>query len=440
MALTTLGHFGDKRLQDCGAFVLDRLLTMGQTGVRVRPLGGNRAGEIRIGRFLRNDDVTPGEMVRTARAHTAGLVQGRHILAIQDTTSLRDDGDQTSLQLHPTIAVDADDGTLLGLVHAEFFQREGGKRASCGKRSFDQKESRRWLTATEQAAGLRAAGAARVTVVADREGDIYDEFALRPANTDLVIRANYDRVLAGGKRLFTCTDALAELGRNIIAVPAGPGRPARTAVLVLKASVVTLKRPMRNRAAEATKLPPKLDLWFVEAREINPPHGVPPLHWRLLTTHAVTSLADAKRVTGYYAARWTIEQLFRVMKTKGFDIEAVRLAHVEAFENLAAAILIAAVQMLQMVRDRDGLNKRPLEDVFEPSDRPALEALCPTLEGKTAKQQNPHRKGSLAYACWVCARLGGWTCYYGKPGPVVMLAGYYRFKAIEEGWALGRLV
>ena len=114
----TLGHFGDKRLQECGAFVLDRLLTVGQAGVRVRPLGGNRAGEVRIGRFLRNDDVTPAEMVRTARARTAGLVQGRHILAIQDTTSLRDDGDQRSLHLHPTIAVDAIDGTLLGLVHA----------------------------------------------------------------------------------------------------------------------------------------------------------------------------------------------------------------------------------------------------------------------------------------------------------------------------------
>jgi hypothetical protein len=440
MALTTLGHFGDKRLQAGGAFVLDRLLTVGQTGVRVRPLGGIRAGEMRIRRFLHNDDVTPGEMVRTARAHTAGLVQGRHILAIQDTTSLRDDGDQCSLQLHPTIAVDAGGGTLLGLVHAEFFRREGGKKASCGKRPFDEKESRRWLTATEQAAGLHAAGATRVTVVADRECDIYDEFARCPVGTDLVVRAHHDRVLKGGKRLFSCTDALAELGRNIIEVPAGPGRLARKAVLVLKACVVTLKRPMRNRAAESAKLPPKLDLWFVEAREINPPDGVPALHWRLLTTHAVTSLADAKRVTGYYAERWTVEQLFRVMKTKGFDIEAVRMANVEAFENLAAATLIAAVQMLQMVRDRDGVNKRPLEDVFEPSDQAALEALCPTLEGKTAKQQNPHRKGSLAYGCWVCARLGGWTCYYGKPGPVVMLAGYYRFKAIQEGWALGRLV
>ncbi|MGL4962523.1 MAG: hypothetical protein ACRC67_14925, partial [Inquilinus sp.] len=45
-----------------------------------------------------------------------------------------------------------------------------------------------------------------------------------------------------------------------------------------------------------------------------------------------------------------------------------------------------------------------------------LEACCAQLEGKTQRQKNPHPKGSLAYAAWVCARLGGWTGYYGKPG------------------------
>ena len=62
------------------------------------------------------------------------------------------------------------------------------------------------------------------------------------------------------------------------------------------------------------------------------------------------------------------------------------------------------------------------------------------LEGKTARQKNPHAKGSLAYAAWVCARLGGWTGYYGKPGPIVILQGLLRFKTIRHGWELGRNV
>ena len=50
------------------------------------------------------------------------------------------------------IAVDATDGALLGLVHAEFLRRTGGKKALCGKRPFEEKESRRWLDATKAAA------------------------------------------------------------------------------------------------------------------------------------------------------------------------------------------------------------------------------------------------------------------------------------------------
>ena len=57
------------------AFLLDRLFSVGQNGVRVLPLGGDRAGEVR--RFLHNPRVTPSEMVAIAHARTAGLVKGR---------------------------------------------------------------------------------------------------------------------------------------------------------------------------------------------------------------------------------------------------------------------------------------------------------------------------------------------------------------------------
>jgi len=419
--------------------LLERLAAVGQSGVRVRRLGGHRAGEVRIGRFLRNRRVSVAEMAQTAAAHTAGLVAGRHILAIQDTTSLRDDGDQHSLVLHPTIALDAQDGALLGLVHAEPIRRCGGQKARRKARPFDEKESRRWLTGTEKAAELSAAGAACVTVIADREGDIYEEFAGRPAGVELLIRAGQDRLLADGRRLFGCTEGLPELGRMTVELAAAPGRPARRAGLALFACRVSIARPKRP-AAEAGGLPPQVTLSLVEAREIDPPEGVAAAHWRLLTTHAVSRLAEAQLVVGFYRQRWTIEQLFRVIKTKGFDIEAVRIAEDEPFEKLAIATLIAAVQVLQMVRDRDGTAGRPFEEVFDPADQPAMAAICATLEGKTERQKNPHPPASLAHAAWVCARLGGWTGYYGKPGPIVTLNGLLRFRAMAHGWNLGRLV
>jgi hypothetical protein len=435
-----LGHFGDSRLRDGGADLLARLMEVGPAGARLRPLGGDRAGEVRFGRFLHNANVTSEEMITTAAAHTAGLVAGLDVLAIQDTTTMRDDGDQNSLNLHVMIAVDARDGAMLGPVHAEFLRHEGGKRADRGKRAFEEKESFRWLAATREAAKLVTDGAARVTVVADRECDIYDEFALRPPETELLIRARHDRKLADGRWLFSCTRRLPELGRETISLPAAPGRPARDAVIALRACPVTLKRPMRNRAADAAKLPPKVDMTLVEAREVRPPRNVTPAHWFLLTTHAVSSFTDTRRITRWYRARWTIEQVNRTMKSEGFRIETSRVADGGPFEKLAVAVLIAAVQVMQLVGDRDGTAGRPLEDVFEPADRPALEAICATLEGSTARQKNPHKRGSLAYGTWVCARLAGWTVYYGKPGPVVILRGLLLFKAMRHGCGIAHLM
>ena len=416
--------------------MLARLVSVGQSGISVRRVGGSRAGEMRFTRFLRNVRVRPDEMVATARERTAGLVKGRHILAIQDTTTLRDDGKQRSLNLHPTIAVDGHDGALLGLVEAVFLSHFGGKKHLCKKRPFAEKESRRWLDATKTAAGLVAAGAACVTVIADREGDIYEEFACRPAETELLIRAHHDRILEDGGALYDCMEDVAELGRETIDLPANPGRPARKVTLALRARKITLVRPKRNHAAEAAKLPKNVTLTLVEAREVDPPDAVTPVHWRLLTTHTVTTLAQACRITGFYRQRWTIEQVFRVMKTKGFDIEAVRVAENGPFENLTIATLIAAIQVLQMVRERDGAAGRPLQDALDPEDQPALEAICQSLEGKTEKQKNPHPKGSLAYASWVCARLGGWTGYYGKPGPIVTMQGLHSLNAMLRGWKL----
>lgn len=415
-----------------------RLVAVGGAGVRVRRLGGSRAGEMRITRFLRNASVTVSELVGSAVARTGGRVAGRHVLAIQDTTEVRSTAWGGGIVLHPTIAVDADDGALLGLVHAELLHRTGGARAQRRARGFEAKQSRRWLTGTERAGGLLAAGAQSVTVIADRESDIYEEFALRPAGVELVIRAGQDRALSDGQRLFAHAAALPAAGRMAVDLPAAPGRRARTAQIALRFGAVAIARPQARAPADALLLPATVELHIIDAREIDPPAGVPAAHWRLLTTHAIGDLATACRIVGYYRQRWTIEQLFRTLKTKGFDIEALRIAE-GPFEKLVTAALIAAVTVLQLVRERDGIAQRPLEDAVDPDDRAALEAVGASLEGKTERQKNPHPKGSLAFATWVFARLGGWTGYYGKPGPVVILNGLTQFKSIKRGWILGNV-
>jgi hypothetical protein len=407
-------------------------LGLGQSGISLRTLGGDRAGEVRLDRFLKNPRVTPAEMVDTARSHLLERVQGREVLVIQDTTSLRDDGNKLGLYLHPAITVDAADGALLGLLSADFLVRDEAPKVHCNKRRLGEKESRRWVDVTAQAADLLTAGASRVMVIADREADLYEMFACRPADVDVLVRANHNRALSDGGWLDESCDDQPELGRTKVDLPAAPGRMARMASLALRARRVSIKRPKRNRARWAAALAGRVELTLVEAREIDPP-GEPPLHWRLLTTRTVETLADAQIIVGFYRRRWVIEQVFRVMKTRGFDIEAVPIQENAPLKNLGCATLIAAIQIQQMLHDRDGLAARPMTDVFEPDDQPVIEAIGATLEGRTTRQRNPHPLGSLAHATWICARLGGWTGYYGKPGPIVLVRGHQRLLTMLEG-------
>ena len=373
-------------------------------------------------------------MLETARERTCALGVGRHVLAIQDTTSVRVDEKGIGLSCHPVLAVDAHDGAALGLVDAIFLAREGGLKGQRKQRDFADKDSRRWLDGAHAAEALAASGAASVTVVEDREGDIYECFAYKPAGVEKLVRASQDRRLADSGSLFARAESLPQAGLMKVDLPAAPGRKARVATLAVSFAEVALARPANRKAASG--LPEAAPVNLVVGREIDAPEGAEAAYWLLLTTHAVCDIADARRIIGFYRSRWTIEQLFRTMKTKGFCMEALRQEEGGPLEKLVTAILIAAVKVMQLVADRDGAAGRPFEDALDSADGPALEAVSKTLEGKTEKQKNPHPKGSLAFAAWVCARLGGWTGYYGKPGPIVMLRGLTQFHAIKHGWNL----
>ena len=278
------------------------------------------------------------------------------------------------------------------------------------------------------------AGAASVTVVEDREGDIYESFAFKPTGVELLIRAARDRALAGKTMLFAKADGWPEAGRMSVDLPAIPRRKARKARLALRFGTVEIPKPPRRKRG-VVLLPQTVSLSFIDVREIDPPEGAEAAHWRLLTAHKVEDFEAAQRIVGFYRKRLTIEQLFRTMKTKGFQIEALRQQE-GPLQKLVTAILIAAIVTMQLVAERDGAAGRRMEDALDPEDWPVLELVCKSLEGGTQKQKNPHPKGSLAYAAWVFARLGGWTGYYGKPGLIVMLRGGTEFHVIKHGWKL----
>jgi hypothetical protein len=134
--------------------------------------------------------------------------------------------------------------------------------------------------------------------------------------------------------------------------------------------------------------------------------------------------------------RWTIEEFFHTLKTAGFNIEAADIGDPQVMIKFVAAATVAGVTVMQLVKARDGTTGQSLADAFDPADQPILEAISTQLEGKTARQKNPHPGGSLAFAGWVIGRLGGWTGYYGKPGPRIMRQGLDDFQRIKYGTTL----
>ena len=202
--------------------------------------GGQRRSEIGFGRFLRNPAVTVAGLGEAAARRTAERVSGRDVLAIQDTSEIslggrkkRDEGygavgkgGCSGVLMHPVLAVDAASGELFGLADIAVWNRDGGKALPHGQRAADDKESRRWLTGIERAADVLKQ-ATQVTVVADREGDIYQDFALRPEGVHMLVRAGFDRRLATGEKLFDHAAALAEAARFTVNIPAAPFHPQR---------------------------------------------------------------------------------------------------------------------------------------------------------------------------------------------------------------------
>ena len=175
-------------------------------------------------------------------------VAGLHVLAIQDTTELNyakhagrvrglgpsGNGRDPGLFVHPVLAIDAGSGALLGLAGMQIWTREEPASADYRRQPIEEKESYRWIKGAASAKSALAS-AAMVTVIGDRESDIYEEFDRIPdGRTHLLTRACRDRALVGGGTLFEIHRNLAGPTSLHMEVRAQPGRPARTADVAVR--------------------------------------------------------------------------------------------------------------------------------------------------------------------------------------------------------------
>lgn len=448
----TIGYFGDARLAKNGGLMTSRVAER-QT-VCIRKLADDRSEQVKFRRLLANEAVTVEEMVAHRGAIVSVAAAGRHVLAIQDTSEINyqaqsgrkrglgtvGNGTDAGLFVHPVLAVDAQSEECLGLVDALVWRRTKSKARNYQQLPIEEKESYRWVRGGERAKAMLAE-AAVITLIDDREGDIYEKWARLPDHrTHLLTRACRDRNLTDGQKLFPTLAQMPEAHRFTLELPARPGkRGARTAQMAVRFGRIRITRPGTCSDRNA---PPEIELYAIEVRELNPPAG-DAVCWRLLTTHAVETIEQALTVIGWYRLRWHIEQLFRTLKRQGLRIEQSVVEDGEALEKLAVIALIVATITMQLVLARAaGAHDAPASRVFDPEQLAVLHALQSTVQGRTRKQQNPHPPNTLAWAGWTIARLGGWTGYESDKsmGPITMRDGLDRFSGIVDGYRLAKNV
>lgn len=200
-----IGNFGDLRLERAGAFLSQAMIE--EQVVCMRKLGQHAAGTKRIHRFFSNDKVTLGELSENVSSKIGPLAQDRHLLVIQDTTEINyqnhagrthglgpvGNGKDIGFFLHPGLVVDAENSTCLGLSSVISWQRTEELKGRPYKFLIEEKESHRWIeTALNSKKTLSMAS--MITIIADRESDIYEEWDRVPdAKTHMINRICHNR-------------------------------------------------------------------------------------------------------------------------------------------------------------------------------------------------------------------------------------------------------
>jgi hypothetical protein len=355
------------------------------------------------------------------------MAKEARVLCLQDTTELDFTSQpgiaglgrlsyerQHGMYLHPTLAV-SEDGVALGVLDAWMWARKP-------KGEADLRESRRWTEGYERIAELAARlPDTRWVYVADRESDLrelLDRAADLGHPADYLIRARHDRILAEGGKLRAQVESLAALGEVEFALPAGPGRPARTVVQTVRAARVTLARHGSDTR----------EVTVILAREEVPPTGETPIEWRLLTNEPITTLDAAVLRIAWYRRRWLVEIFFRIVKS-GCRVEALQLATVDRLERALVIYLVIAWRILYLMTLGRDCPHLPCEVAFAPEEWQAAWLIA-------KRQPPPATPPTLGEVVRLVASFGGFLGRKGDghPGPKALWEGMMKLTAYVEAF------
>jgi hypothetical protein len=417
-------------------------------------------------RFLEQPDdsaVTMENILLPHREQTMRRMQAeKTVLCIHDGTDLDYNGaaecdglgvigtNQTGaksrgLHLHSTLTV-TEEGIPLGVLSARcdapVSRPDEDERASA-QVPIEEKRTYSWILAMRDCEAVAAEMPhTKLVQVMDREADIFelfDEWRQGARRTQLLIRAKHNRqTTAADTKLFDgvrATEPRLQLQLHIArqsARPkkskqkARPKRAERTAEMTLRYQQVELPPPRHLSDKEP------IALWVVHLVEEQPPAGVAPVEWFLLTTTEITSPEQAELLLGRYCLRWRIEDWHRVLKS-GCGIEELRNETADRLKRAVAMYLVIAWRVMLMTLLGREVPDLPAQVLFTDIE---LEVL--TAYARSRRDLKPPER--LGDAVRLVARLGG---YQGRkndppPGHQVLWIGYSQLRFMGLGYILGR--
>jgi hypothetical protein len=380
-----------------------------------------------------------------AEATLARMAAEPVVLLPQDTTSLnysslhKTEGlgvinhqGSRGLHLHSLLAW-RPDGVPLGVLDARSWGRPPAPspdRRTRNAKSVDEKESARWLQALAVAgAAARRLPRTEIVVLADREGDLYEMYdgvKIGPPNLHVLIRAQHDRQLDSHQKLWTFMAAQAVGERRELRVPRHGPQPARTASVEVRWATVTIQAP----AVGPKKGWPPLTLHVVWVQEPQPPPGIEPLSWMLLTDLPVRTAAEAWEKVEWYAQRWGIEEWHRTLKSI-CKVEQREFKSARHLDRVLAFDLIMAWRVLALLKLGRAVPQAPASLIYTPEE---IEVLTRSQK----KISRPAVDLTLQEANRLTAKLAGWWGRRGdgEPGAETLALGLHRLQDMVLGYRL----
>ena len=457
----------DKRLNRRMAEVLNQL--GGSPSASIPSACGTWSETLAAYRFFDNPKVTFGGILEPHIEASFRRIQSQSVVIVaQDTTEVEltrpervvsgagplADESRWGAFLHPMQAF-TPEGTPLGTVYAQAWARDTPPKVARTKKQqehdrkhapFEDKESYRWFESLQQSEEIaEAAPDTQVVCVADSEADIYELLEYPKIDrVDWIVRGCQNRALSREKNPKNDASP-AHIRETVLATKCrftndikvgkrksklknetrkrNQSRPAREAVVEVRAARVTLRAPWR-----CDKKLTDTAINVVLVTEVDVPEGEVPIEWMLLTSLPVNTVKAIKRVIQYYTVRWMIEVYFRTLKST-CRIEERQFETLDRVLSAMAIYMIVAWRSLYVCRIAREMPDESCEIIFEPEEWKAVHSF---IHMKPPPSQPP-RLGPMVRAI---GQLGGYVNRTRKdePGPLTVALGLQRTHDIARCW------